>query len=370
MARSEDEGSIGTRISVAREANGLSQGELAAEMSIDRSAVNKIERGNRRVTAFELSEIARVLNRRMEWFLTDPTPTIVSHREREGTSRRAIDAALEETTREVSFVASVGGILALREYETQPVPTTHEQAESLAARARMELEAGQKPLIDLVGAAESLGFLAFSKPLGSDSADGGSVLLEVGGVALVNSTADVGRRRMTLAHEIGHYVVADEYTIDHSVLMSGTGDRESLIDRFARALLCPADATRDHWKRQLELYGELRAAVLRSASHWRIDFATLARRLLDLGVVDAAQAHEIRGVRAVKADFVELDLHMPIDMEDRSLPRSFELAVLSLYRSETISSVRAVQLLQGGYEERDLPERGTSPESAARQVIW
>lgn len=71
--------------------------------------MNKIENGGRRVTAFELSEIARVLNRRLEWFLTEPTQAIVSHREREGTSRRAIDALLETLTREVEFVASMGG---------------------------------------------------------------------------------------------------------------------------------------------------------------------------------------------------------------------------------------------------------------------
>jgi hypothetical protein len=52
-------------------------------------------------------------------------------------------------------------------------------------------------------------------------------------------------------------------------------------------------------------------------------------------------------VRAVKADFIELALHVPVDLEGASLPPSFELAVLALYREETISSVRAAQLLQG-----------------------
>lgn len=370
MGRSVDGKRIGARIGDAREAAGLNQVELAAEIAIDRSALNKIERGARRVTAFELSEIARVLNRRMEWFLSEPTPSIVSHREREGTSRRAIDASLEEVTREVEFVAAVGGKVALRDYEAKPVPTTPAEAEALAMRVRSELAAGEEPIADLVTASEQLGLLAFSQPLGSESADGGSALLEVGGVAVINSTADVGRRRMTLAHEIGHYVVADEYAIDHSVLLGGNSDRESLLDRFARAVLCPADPTRTYWDRRLELHDNLRSAALKSASHWRVDFATLARRLLDLEIVDAIQAREIRSTRAVKADFIELDLHIPIDLDGRSLPPSFELAVLALYRAETISSARAVQLLQGTYDDQDLPERPTNPESAAWQVVW
>jgi Zn-dependent peptidase ImmA (M78 family)/DNA-binding XRE family transcriptional regulator len=369
MVRLVAEGDIGARIADARESAGLSQGELAAEVSIDRSAMNKIERGTRRVTAFELSEIARVLKRRMEWFLTEPTPAIVSHREREGTSRRGIDAVLEDLTREVAFVASYSQRIALREYVARPVPTTKAEAEALAAEVRTELVAGDNPITDLVAAAEALGLLTFSQPLGPDAADGGSVLLEAGGVALVNSTSDVGRRRMTLAHEIGHYVVADEYTIDHAILQSGDGDRESLLDRFARALLCPSGPTQTYWNRQLDV-GDLRSAALKSASHWRVDFATLARRLLDLGIVGMTDAQEIRSVRAVKADFVELNLHVPDDLDGTSLPPSFELAVLALFRAETISAARALQLLRGTYDDQDLPDRPTNPESAAWQVAW
>lgn len=369
MRTAEDGARIGERIGQAREVAGLNQTELAHELAVDPSVINKIEHGTRRVSAFELSEIARVLDRQMEWFLTEPTAAIVSHREREGTSRRAIDSSLETLTREVKFVASEGGRLGLRRFDAVSVPTSALEAEALGIEMRSELGNTTEPIIDLVSVAEQLGMLAFSQPLGLDSADGGSVLLDVGGVALINSTADVGRRRMTLAHEIGHYVVADEYTIDHSVLLSGSVDKESLLDRFARALLCPADATKSYWDHQLRVR-DLRSAALRSASYWRVDFATLARRLLDLRVVDASQAREIRSIRAVKADFIELDLHVPNDLHGNSLAPSFELAVLALYRAETISSARAVQLLRGAYADADLPERPTNPESAAWQIAW
>lgn len=368
MVRMVGESDIGARISEAREFAGLSQGELAARVSVDRTAMNRIERGARRVTAFELSEIARALNRRMEWFLTEPPQAIVSHRQREGTTRRTIDAVLEELTREVEFVASCSNKVALRDYVARTVPNTSGDAEALAATVRAELGVGEEPITDLVKSSEFLGLLAFSQMLGPDAADGGSVLLESGGVALVNSTSDVGRRRMTLAHEIGHYVVADEYTIDHSVLQSGDGDRESLLDRFARALLCPGEPTKDYWNRHLTV-GDGRSAALKSASHWRVDFATLARRLLDLGLIGHEEAQEIRSIRAVKADFIELNLLVPTDMEGTSLPPSFELAVLALYRAETISAPRALQLLRGTYDDDGLPERPTNPESAAWQIF-
>lgn len=370
VARSVDEGGIGLRIGEAREAAGLNQSELAARVAIDRSAVNKIERGTRRVTAFELSEIARALGRRMEWFLTEPTPSIVSHRQRAGTSHRPIDMHLEEITREIEFVASTGGVLALQDYDTKPVPASGKEAENLAEHVRAEVNAMDAPISDLADLAERIGLLAFSRPLGADAADGGSLLLETGGVALINSTADVGRRRITLAHEIGHYVVADEYTVDYSVLQSVNNDRESRMDRFARALLCPATPTQAYWTDQLEAYGDLRAAALKSASHWRVDFATLSRRLVDLGLVDGLQAAEVRSVRAIKADFVELNLFVPTDLESQFLPRSFERAVLALYRAETISAARALELLQDNYEDQDLPVRPINPEATAWQIAW
>ena len=65
-----------------------------------------------------------------------------------------------------------------------------------------------------------------------------------GGVCLVNSHNKVGRRRLALAHELGHYLLQDEYTVDWRVTDGGVG-LESRLDRFARALLLPAQGLRE-----------------------------------------------------------------------------------------------------------------------------
>lgn len=51
----------GARVREARELAGLTQGELASRVNLDRTAVNKIEGGIRKVTALELSDIATAL---------------------------------------------------------------------------------------------------------------------------------------------------------------------------------------------------------------------------------------------------------------------------------------------------------------------
>ncbi len=60
----------GRRIAAARHAEGLSQAALAAALALDRTAISKIESGTRRVGSVELAQIARTLNRPIEWFLS------------------------------------------------------------------------------------------------------------------------------------------------------------------------------------------------------------------------------------------------------------------------------------------------------------
>lgn len=57
---------IGERIAEARRAKGLSQAALAAAVSLDRTAVSKIETGRRSVSSLELARIGRALNRSLE----------------------------------------------------------------------------------------------------------------------------------------------------------------------------------------------------------------------------------------------------------------------------------------------------------------
>lgn len=60
---------LGRRIAEARAMAGMTQASLAGAISLDRTAVSKIESGRRQVTSLELAAIARNLGRPIEWFL-------------------------------------------------------------------------------------------------------------------------------------------------------------------------------------------------------------------------------------------------------------------------------------------------------------
>jgi Zn-dependent peptidase ImmA (M78 family) len=141
---------------------------------------------------------------------------------------------------------------------------------------------------------------------------------------------------------------------------------EHRLDRFARALLLPRERIPTAWTEAQEQGEGLRTTVVRMASDFMVDMATLAHRLLELGLIDAEQADRVRRVRTEKADILEQDLVIRKELCPGSLPREYEKAVLRLYRQESISAARALDLLLDTWKEEDLPELAPLP----KEAIW
>lgn len=355
-----DETTLGHRVREHRERSGLSQGDLARQIGLDRTAINKIENGLRRVTALELSDVARALGVRMASFFEESVPALVSHRSRQGldTADSRIDHLLARVAEDVEFLHTLApSSLALPDDTEPPAPRPSSMAEAdalaLQIRSRMSLDASE-PIHDLVGKCASLGLLAFSTDLGVDTADAGTILLRRGAVSLINSHNRVGRRRLALAHELGHFVIADEYTIDWRVTDQTGPDIESRIDRFARALLLPEAGLRASWSQHMA--SDVRDKAVVVASAFRVDMSTLARRLDELGMLAGGDLDDIRKSKTTKADIVEMNLFVPDDLGAESLPRPFQRAVVRAFKDEKISRVRALELLRGTYSDDDLPE--------------
>ncbi|MFV2017326.1 helix-turn-helix domain-containing protein [Micromonospora sp. LOL_023] len=361
-----DEQALGERIREARKRVGISQEDLGRVVGLDRTVVNKIEAGVRKVTALELSDIAAAIGVRMSTFFGEPVPALVAHRSSQGldTADSQIDALLAQFANEVAFVASLGvGELGLDAADAIPSagitqPSTNAEAEALAAKARvlMALPAGE-PIRQLSDSVARVGLMAFSRDVGKDTADAGTILLPRGGVSLVNSHMKVGRRRLALAHELGHYLIADAYTIDWRVAdhPDQAVPMESRLDRFSRALLLPATAVEQQWREQVARSGERSAAIL-LASDFRVDMATLATRLKELELVDNETADLVRKYRTTQADLIEMNLYVPLEeLAGTTVPRPFARAVLRLVRDERISRERALDLLQGTLDDADLP---------------
>jgi transcriptional regulator with XRE-family HTH domain len=95
---------IAERLRLAREYVGLTQDEVAGALGISRPAVTKIESGTRKVESTELSILARLYRRTMEYLLTGKEPA--PHRpEQLAFFARAIKGLSERDLEEVARFA-------------------------------------------------------------------------------------------------------------------------------------------------------------------------------------------------------------------------------------------------------------------------
>lgn len=356
---------LGQRIREARERQGTKQADFAKLVPIDRTALNKIEAGQRKVSALELVDIARAAGVRMATFFEEPPLAVIAHRSAQGldTADSRIDTLLAGLAEDVEFVQKLLPFMRPAPESPWDPPSTLDDCETMASKVREVLHlTPQDPLTNLSGKFAELGLLLFTFPLGIDQADAGTLLLSQGGVSLINSTAKVGRRRLAACHELAHFLTADDYTIDWRVAAQG-GDLESHFDRFARALLLPHDGVATLWDEVHSVHGTRTAAVI-LASRYQVDMSTLARRLQDLEVLDASGAGDVRQVRTTSADLIEHDLYPGDELAEVSQPRPYQQAVLALIREERISRERGLELLGGILSEDDLPEPALREEHA------
>ena len=362
MSRESEQ--LGVRVAAARRDVGLTQEECASRVGIARSALAKIETGIRGVSATELVRLAQALQMRVEWFFEDAPQAVLSRRNaaEPGARSPSVDRFTERIAREVEFLQRLGEI-ELTASPAMEFPETPEQAEEAAAEARRRLGYDHEEPATALGAhAAELGLLAFSWELGTSGSDGASVLLERGGIAVVNGSFQTGRRRLTLAHELGHYVFGDEYSTDWRVAEAPAAKREGYIDRFARALLLPAAASRSRWSGG----DDTRVDAVRLASEYRVDMTTLARRLDELKIASPQELAVVRATRTRRSDIVELGLLVADELSPPQLPDAYVKAVLNLYRREEVSAARALDLLLDIWQEDDLPDLPPLPVDA----VW
>ncbi len=356
---------IGRRIATARQDAGLTQAECAARAGLHRSPLAKIETGGRGVGATELANLAEAIEVRIEWFFDDSPAAVVSRRKARGDNAPSsgIDRVVERAARETEFLQRIAVGLELPDTPELEFPPTHADAETAAVKLRCLLGYGaDEPVINLARAAEQIGLLTFSLELGDTGADGASMLLAHGGVAVINGSRLVGRRRLTLAHELGHFVFADEYSTDWAIADAQAEGVEARIDRFARAVLLPEAALREQWRAG----DNTRTDAVLIASEYRVDMSTLAQRLGELHIAPADELRRVRQTRTRQADIVDHGLIIPIELEPPELPDLYTRAVLGAYRTEEISAARALALLFDTWTEEDLPDLPTLPEDA----IW
>jgi Zn-dependent peptidase ImmA (M78 family)/transcriptional regulator with XRE-family HTH domain len=342
---------LGRRIAQAREDSGRTQAELAELVGLDRTAIVRVEAGSRKVSATELVAIASALERPIDWFVTESPQAVISRRQNPavgGLSRR-LDLTLEHVARDVAFLVEQN-ILPHRTRTHHAGPQTFEDAENLARIIRREIGQPNGPIYDLQSACEQLGLIAFSFELGLDSSDAAYVEVNDLGVAVVNGSTDPGRRRFSLAHELGHHVVGDAY---EPAPRLGASDTERMFNVFAAHFLMPRSAVQDTWNEFRDR--SVRLAATAVAVRFRVSWTAACNQLRDLGLIEGRERDLLVESDLRKGEMLELGERWVPELEPPSIPPGYAQAVVNAYRARRLTQVRTVELLHGTLTESELP---------------
>jgi Zn-dependent peptidase ImmA (M78 family)/DNA-binding XRE family transcriptional regulator len=343
---------LGRRIADARTEAGMTQSGLAARIGLERTALVRIESGERKVSATELAAIAGTLDRQADWFFAESPAAVISRRRDPavGGFSRTLDRALENTARDVAFLVD-RRVLLTAAHVVRTAPQSFEDAENLARSVRTEAGKPDGPLLDLQSVAESLGLLGFSLALGPDAGDAAYVEVGTVGVAVINGSADPGRRRFSLAHELGHHLTGDAYEPSPRLGASGT---ERMFNAFAAHLLMPRSSVLGIWG---EFSGRSpRLAAIAVAVRFSVSWTAACNQLKNLDLIDSRERERLLEDDLRRGELLEFGERFQVELDPPSIPPDYARAVVSAYRKGQMTAARTVELLHGSVVEADLPE--------------
>lgn len=137
--------------------------------------------------------------------------------------------------------------------------------------------------IDVLKLAKILGLAVYSVRFSNPDISGGIKFLDKGAEIYVNVNDSWNRKRFTIAHEIGHYVLhKDDFeegfyeTIDMFRNTSNHEKREIEANEFAASILMPRDLVRKEWG----IWGS--TEIL--ADIFKVSLAAMSYRLFILGL--------------------------------------------------------------------------------------
>ncbi|MBI4700086.1 MAG: helix-turn-helix domain-containing protein [Deltaproteobacteria bacterium] len=351
-------GELAGRIAAARSSAGFTQGDLASKVGVDRTAVTKIEKGDRQVNSLELARIADALARPIQWFLMSPSRTVISRRNaREGVEKHA-DVVLELLAADVEQLREMGLLRPTNHEGLGPTVDSVEGAEQAARLARDLLGSPAEPLLDLVRRVEELGLYAFVLDVESNVEGSYLSLAGGGGVALVQGRDPSGKRRFTLAHELGHHMLQDEYSTEW--ITGGKDERERLISAFAIHFLLPRAGVGARW-RELDGATDPRNAAIHVAAEHAVSWSALCSQLANLELVTKDERARLAAAPPSGLDFLERKLQIHDVPAAPAVPPGFMAAVASGYRRQLLGRQRALEMLRGAVEDSALPEQHEVP---------
>ena len=350
---------IGQRLKLARGAAGLSLRALEGRISgrVTAQAIGKYERNESMPSSGVLIALADALGVSVEYLTSDQDLVLEAVEFR----KKAISRKREEARVEARIVDLVERYLTVEELlalpsvdwnrpREAPYPVVDDLAEveQSAFSLRTYWDLGRNPIPSMVELLEECGIKVLAFDL---SAIGGLTAYarrggnRVASVIVVNSKDSGERQRFTLAHELGHLVLA----VDADV------KPEPAAHRFAGAFLMPADVLRMEVGRRRTSIGWSELFSLKRL--FGVSVQALVYRCRDLGIISEVL------FRRLFQNMSRQGWRSPPYREPQAIPREeptrFERLCSRALAENVISEAKAAELL--GISVRELHQRMEQP---------
>lgn len=359
---------VGARIAATRQARGLSQDDLAGKLGLDRTAITKIEIGRRRINSLELARLADALDRPLQSFVSAPPASIVSRRAAVAGGRDdvASDFAIEDIARDLQVLVDIRALtpnLAKGALQAIVPETVGWGPEEAAAKARTLIGVDEgSPVRDLASKVERVGLYPYSLSLEDGSSDGSYAEIDGIGLAVINGEIGPGRRRATLAHELGHHLFGDAYSTDWGTDTSAT---EQALDAFAGFLLLPRVGLSTRWQELRAEHTARQSAIITSAE-FRVSWSSALLALRRYHLVTREEKFLLESRSPTRADYLECGVRVTRELEPPYIPIGVAGAAIKAYRTHCISAERAIAMLRGQVNIDELPARDEIPLESLR----
>jgi Zn-dependent peptidase ImmA (M78 family) len=183
--------------------------------------------------------------------------------------------------------------------------------------------------------------------------DGASVIDGDVAASVVSSTGDPGRRRATAAHELGHFLLGDEYSSDLGVHASRS-DREAVVDAFAAELLLPVGA----FEGAEGGSADIRDLLIGYAARYRASLSLALKQAEHARLIDGRLRGRLVQPAPTHVEFREaLGWAPEPDLATVRVPPAYAHAVFAAWRDDLITTARAIKLMHGEIAVGDLPPR-------------
>jgi Zn-dependent peptidase ImmA (M78 family)/DNA-binding XRE family transcriptional regulator len=353
---------LAARLREARKAAGFTQDAASAHLGVARTTVVAIEKGERSARPEELIQLAALYRRTVNELLRPGQPAspfavqlraAIAKDDVVATEIEAPTWAFQRLCEDYVELERLSGAPMSMNYppERRYAGAPPEMAgEDLAQRERLRLGIGEGPISNLrLLLEQDVGLRVFYLELPTDVAAMFSYDPQLGGCVAVNSRQPYERRRLSLAHEYGHFL-SSRHRADVTILRRYRREpgNERLANTFARCFLMPADGvTRRVNETKATKNGQFtNADILTLAHYFGVSVEAFTRRLEELRLVRSGKWERLKASGFKVAEARRLLGITSGPVVDDHVPPRYRFLALDAYRADKLSEAQLANFLR------------------------